>query len=152
MKKDILLWLDDVRFPPDKSWKWVTSAPEAIRILQTGRVLFASLDHDLAPEHYPWSKDYNEREGRKTSGVAVVDFLLENNTFLPPDGIRVHSMNPYGSSYMLHGIERLYGYNFQMDTKYPVLPWQLSGQTNGWWKTFVSLTLVEVYRNARHSA
>lgn len=49
------LWLDDIREP----WKhgfiaceWAHTAEEAIERLKQGDITLASLDHDLAPEHY----------------------------------------------------------------------------------------------------
>lgn len=52
------LWLDDVREPHKfgcLGWEWAKTAAEAIELLKTGKVEKASLDHDLAPDHYPWS-------------------------------------------------------------------------------------------------
>ena len=52
------LWLDDVRNPATHGaigFVWVKTAEEAIDMLKSGAVQFASLDHDLAEEHYPWN-------------------------------------------------------------------------------------------------
>lgn len=51
----MLLFLDDIRTPPGFGWIWVKTAGEAIEKLKTRKVDFASLDHDLADEHYPWN-------------------------------------------------------------------------------------------------
>src|SRR5277367_2898861 len=86
------LWLDDVR-PP---WKhgyigaeWCKTADEAIALLETGKVTFASLDHDLAEEHYPWNCTELPRRGAKT-GYDVVCWMEENGVW-QKDGVRVHS-------------------------------------------------------------
>lgn len=110
----IKLWLDDVREP----WKhgalgyqWAKSADEAIEWLKTGRVTFASLDHDLAWEHYPGSgvgeKDYVEQ-----TGYTVICWMEEHDVW-PKDGVRIHSMNDVGRPKMVKVIERHYGRNFQ---------------------------------------
>lgn len=44
------VWLDDLRQPPSDWWVWAKSVPEAIKFLETGDVVEASLD-DL----HPWS-------------------------------------------------------------------------------------------------
>jgi hypothetical protein len=43
----VLLWLDDVRSPPDERWTVAKTAEEARKILLAGPVEAASLDHDL---------------------------------------------------------------------------------------------------------
>lgn len=55
----INLWLDDDVISPSRrppvcglDWTWAKTADEAIDLLKTGRVVWASLDHDLADEHY----------------------------------------------------------------------------------------------------
>jgi hypothetical protein len=92
----MILWLDDIR-PP---WKygylgatWCKTADEAIALLRTGTVTFASLDHDLAVEHMPMfdtGGPYKEK-----TGMAVVEFMIESGIW-PEKGVRVHSMNPVG--------------------------------------------------------
>lgn len=155
--RDILLWLDDKRWSPSVQWTWVKTAQEAIELLQTKRVRFASLDHDLAPEHYPWSPDYNPAVSKKTSGSAVVNFLERetfqgNSVYNPPDGIRVHSMNPFGSSDMVAGIKNIYGRDFQWDAEspYEVLPWALYGQPNGWHSIYTQSSMRARYSGCPH--
>lgn len=96
------LWLDDVR-PP---WKhghvgaeWVKTVEEAIAVLLTGKVTFASLDHDLSIE----ATMGKPKPGEKT-GYDVVLWLEENPEFWPRDGVAVHSMNPAGKQRMLAGL------------------------------------------------
>lgn len=57
MRTDVRLWLDDLRNPEDQyiqsrynaepSMVWVKTAADAIQLLETGKVTFISLDHDL---------------------------------------------------------------------------------------------------------
>lgn len=102
------LWLDDCR-PPYmhgcQGWHWAKTAAEAIMVLNTGKVDEASLDHDLAEEHYPWNCSAIE----KTTGTGydVVCWMEENNVW-PVNGTRVHSMNPIGRARMEQVIERAY--------------------------------------------
>jgi hypothetical protein len=107
----MFLWLDDVREP----WKhghigavWVKTADEAIEILKTGKVDAASLDHDLAEEHYPWNCAELPGPGEKT-GYDVVLWLEQNPEFWPQRGVSVHSMNPAGGPRMRQVIDAHYG-------------------------------------------
>jgi hypothetical protein len=45
-----LLWVDDVR-PAPPGWAWAKTAREALAVLRTDDVEYASLDCDLADEH-----------------------------------------------------------------------------------------------------
>jgi hypothetical protein len=101
----MILWLDDIR-PP---WKhgyvgaeWCKTADAAIALLQTGKVTFASLDHDLSE----LATVGILAEGEKT-GYTVICWMEENNVW-PEDGCRVHSMNPVGKARMLDVIRRAY--------------------------------------------
>ena len=106
----MILWLDDIREPWRHGFigcEWVKTAQEAIDLLKTGRVTFASLDHDLAEEHYPWNcADISACKG---TGYDVVCWLEEHPEFWPVEGVRVHSVNPAGVQRMWVPIERHYG-------------------------------------------
>lgn len=96
------LWLDDVRQPWKFGcigWEWAKTADEAIALLKTGAVTQASLDHDLAPEHYPFA-EVPEAEYKEKTGYTVVLWMEENNVW-PVDGVTVHSMNPVGRTRMM---------------------------------------------------
>lgn len=102
------LWLDDVRQP----WKygcigyeWAKTADEAIALLSTGKVTFASLDHDLSWEHYPGSG--SQPPYREKTGYDVVCWMEEHDVW-PMDGVVVHSMNPVGREKMWAAINRHY--------------------------------------------
>jgi hypothetical protein len=98
----MILWLDDIRPPRIPGAVWVKTADEAIAALKTGKVEYASLDHDLSIDAVFGVL----QEGEKT-GYDVVLWMEENGVF-PPDGVGVHSMNPVGKARMIAGIDRLY--------------------------------------------
>lgn len=103
------MWLDDVREPWKfgcVGWEWVKTASEAISVLSSGAVEQASLDHDLAAEHYPWNCTDIPPVGSGT-GYDVVLWLEANPQFLPKGGVRVHSMNPVGRERMQRVIDRI---------------------------------------------
>lgn len=77
------------RRPPSDEWEQVTTAHEAIALLETDRVIELSLDHDLGDE---------EEAGR---GLDVVTWLAEQQELhgrivWPRDGITVHTANAVG--------------------------------------------------------
>lgn len=101
----MILWLDDIR-PP---WRfgymgaeWPKTAEDAIEILKTGKVIFASLDHDLselamlglAPKDEP-------------NGMTVVNWMDDNDVY-PMKGVQVHSLSELGSKRMMWGLRRLH--------------------------------------------
>ena len=94
------LWLDDSRRLPrvkpgtNSDWVLAKSVNQAIEIMETGEVNFASLDHDLGI----WSSEGG-------SGIKLLDWMAEEDLW-PVDGITVHSANPVGVKQMLDLIER----------------------------------------------
>jgi hypothetical protein len=120
----IYIWLDDVREPPSLAdsgipFAWVKTADEAIEYLKTGEVVFASLDHDLADEHYyECSKALGEGRPLNTSGfrektgMSVITWMDEQNVW-PKEGVRVHTLNDQGRDRMLAVVSRIYGRTFQ---------------------------------------
>jgi gamma-glutamylcyclotransferase (GGCT)/AIG2-like uncharacterized protein YtfP len=99
--EELRVWLDDDlenRAAPE-GWIHVTTAREAVGLLDTERVVELSLDHDLGDD---------ERYGR---GTDVVDFLAEqqeihSRLLWPRDGITVHSANPSGRDAIRRTIRR----------------------------------------------
>lgn len=98
------MWLDDVREP----WKhgyiaceWAKNYYQAIAMLRTGLITFASLDHDLSIED-----TMGEPSGEKT-GYDVVCWMEENDVW-PSEGVTVHSMNPAGRARMQAVIDKHY--------------------------------------------
>jgi len=105
------LWLDDVREPwmwGRVGWEWVKTGERAIELLKSGRVTEASLDHDLAWEHYPGNGITTNNQGPMT-GYDVCCWLEQNPQYWPQDGVIVHSMNPVGRAKMQEVIDRHYG-------------------------------------------
>jgi hypothetical protein len=98
---ELRVWLDDLlddRAAPD-GWVQVTTAPAAIALLETDRVVELSLDHDLGDD---------DLAGK---GVHVVDCIAEQQVtagrdLWPRDGITIHSANPAGRDQMARTIER----------------------------------------------
>ena len=106
------LWLDDYRDPGKYSkleWTWVKTAEDAVKILRTGQVEFASLDHDLTDEQMVRGGTLGQiyEDGHK-SGYDVVEFLEQHPEFWPRDGVNVHSANPVGKKRMQQIIDRHY--------------------------------------------
>ena len=114
------LWLDDIRDPAQYAffgkdnqikggydYTWVKTADEAIELLKTGQVTYASLDHDLAWDHYIGKEYVNGKSPEKT-GYDVVLWMQTNNVW-PKDGCVVHSMNPVGRKKMQYIIDKHYG-------------------------------------------
>lgn len=90
------LWLDDIRDPSyfgNLNWIWAKTADEAIELLKTGKVIEASLDHDLTIQQTLGRND------KEKTGYDVVLWMEENNVY-PPNGVKVHSMNPVGRERM----------------------------------------------------
>jgi hypothetical protein len=92
----IRLWLDILRDPAHHGrigWTWVTTADAAIAMLATGRVIEASLDHDLDIEA---TMGYPPRE---KTGHDVVRWMQAHDVY-PRDGVHVHSLNTVGRARM----------------------------------------------------
>ena len=94
------VWLDDDmvdRRAPD-GWVHVTTAAQAIALIDSGLVAELSLDHDLGGD---------EIFGR---GVDVIDFICEQQVThgrdLWPHSLRLHTANPYARETMARAIKR----------------------------------------------
>lgn len=117
------LFLDDCREPWRHGFigaEWAKTYDEAIAMLRTGEVTFASLDHDIGAcadctekmLHVgdmltPETTFYNRCPHEKT-GYDVVCWMEENNVW-PIDGVLVHSANPVGAARMRQVINKHYG-------------------------------------------
>lgn len=111
----IKLWVDDDledRKAPE-GWLHVQTVPEALKVLDTGRVSELSLDHDLGDD-----KLY----GR---GVDIVDFLCEKDfsgSPLWPSQIRLHTANPHGRDVMLRALQKYnQAYKLSFSSSQPIL-------------------------------
>lgn len=99
------LWLDDVRDPATYhciGYTWVKTAVEAMELLLTGEVTFASLDHDLTIK-----ATMGDWEGELTGYEVVV--WMRNRNIWPRDGVAVHSLNQKGAKRMRAVIAAHYG-------------------------------------------
>jgi hypothetical protein len=106
------IWLDDIRDPKHfdaSGYVWAKTADEAIKLLETGAVTYASLDHDLSEEQMRAGArgEINTPVGEK-SGYDVILWLEQNPSFWPVDGVQVHSMNPSGRRRMEQAIRKHY--------------------------------------------
>lgn len=97
---ELRVWLDDdlVDREAPAGWTQVTTSREAIELLDSGRVVELSLDHDLGDD---------EAFGR---GIDVPDWLGEQQevhgrVLWPRDGITLHTANPYGRDMMARAIK-----------------------------------------------
>lgn len=98
------LWLDDLRDPAKYGrigWTWAKTAQEAIDLLKTGKVICASLDHDLTIQQTLGTPD------KEDTGYTVVCWMEENDVW-PDGGVEVHSMNPVGKWKMEQAIRKYY--------------------------------------------
>ena len=116
----INLWLDDYRKPPTFEqcglvWSWAKTADEAISMMKTGEVVYASLDHDLAEEHYYAYESSSDREDKGFKEKTGYDVLLwmEENAVWPEHGVRIHTMNTARKPVMLQAVRAAYGRTFQ---------------------------------------
>ncbi len=112
--EEIRVWLDDDlvdRAAPD-GWVHVTTAWEAIELLDRGGVVELSLDHDLSDD-----KEF----GR---GIDVVNWLgeqqeINDRPLWPRDGISIHSANPSGRESMAKAIKADAGRRFDVSESRP---------------------------------
>jgi hypothetical protein len=96
------LWLDDLRPAPD-GFTLAKSRDEAIALLKTGEVEFASLDHDILWDEGGDGEMWEERR----TGLAVVIWMRDHGVW-PKDGVAVHSSNKLGRARMQALIDEHY--------------------------------------------
>ena len=96
----IRLWIDDVRPVPLGFNVWAKDAEAALEIFKTGKVTFASFDHDLAED----SDGTFEKDGSWL--VNQLEHLRFHNT-IPSFRYFVHSANPRGADYMASVLNRI---------------------------------------------
>lgn len=101
----MILWVDDIRYPPDPAYRWARSVNEAKQIIldfekarDQGRMCgqpeieLIDLDHD-AGMYYADGGDY----------IRLLDWLEKRGACYD---IRIHSMNPVGVQNMRSIIRR----------------------------------------------
>jgi hypothetical protein len=89
------VFLDDER-PAPEGWVRVYWPSEAIALLETGRVITISLDHDLG----------DDAKGTGYDVVLWVEEAVRLRGFVPPR-MQVHSANTAARQRMLAGIEAI---------------------------------------------
>lgn len=98
------LFLDDIRDPPDPSWRVARSVDVAKAITLLGIVDRMSLDHDLgACEHCLMLEYQNCRH--VPTGYDFVMWMAEHGHW-PTHKPVVHSANPVGRAAMIQAIDR----------------------------------------------
>jgi hypothetical protein len=106
MDSPIYLWLDDIREPRGgyNATHCVKTALEAVVLLATGRVIRASLDHDVNVT--PDARGHPLRNVPQT-GLDLVVWMRETGHW-PRDGVAVHSCNPIQAPEMRRLIQEHY--------------------------------------------
>lgn len=102
MKKDLFIWLDDVRVLPTDTYKyykkviWAQTYEDAIEALNSyiDFTITIDFDHDL---------------GTEKTGYDVAKYIVENNIKIA--NFSVHSANPVGAQNIIQLLEH-YGYNY----------------------------------------
>ena len=94
------VWLDDKRPMPADFDKHVVDAIHAIRLLQTRKVTFISLDHDLGDRTIV---------GEGNDVAKFIEFAAYQN-MIPRLEWAIHSQNPVGEKNMLVALQRADGY------------------------------------------
>ena len=105
------LWLDDVR-PAPVGWEWVTNIADAKRLLETGQVEQASLDHDLGAcetclNATPDWRGVMPHCSHIGTGYDLCLWMAEHNIW-PKQRPVVHSMNTDGRDRMRGVITRYF--------------------------------------------
>jgi hypothetical protein len=92
----MILWLDDVRDPSEYGWigaVWAKTPDEAKELLLSGKITYASLDHDLTERATLgwWDGEF--------TGYELV-LWMEENKLWPPKGVGIHSHSVKGRARM----------------------------------------------------
>lgn len=112
----ISLWLDDIR-PAPEGWLHVKTADEAKSYLSSGKVIRASLDHDLGacdkclrgktPEEWLVASGYQQMPNCEHFGTGyTLVCWMEETGHWPIEKPFVHSRNPAGRLKMNLAINR----------------------------------------------
>lgn len=89
------VWLDDYRFMPSNFDHHATTAPDAIRMLESGAVETISLDHDLG----------DESNGTGYDVARWIEAAAYYNS-IPPVRWMIHSSNPVGAVNMARALHQ----------------------------------------------
>ncbi len=130
------LWLDDER-PAPPGWVHVTTVADAQRLLASGKVTEASLDHDLGPQPvcFECERDGETKSSpcqhcschhRDLDGYDLVKWMVGSGTWSVTKP-QVHSANPTGAANMEAAIERYFPASSQTPTTNASAPPQAAG-------------------------
>jgi hypothetical protein len=99
------LWLDDAR-PAPQGWVHVKTVQDAQRLLASGKVTHASLDHDLGPQPLCYECQHETQDcgschchNRHSDGTDLCAWMAASDHW-PANKPEVHSANPPGAAHM----------------------------------------------------
>lgn len=95
------IWVDDIRTPPDDTWRWVKTSDEAILLLSNHLKLV--VDYDLDVEVIEIMSLDHDLGGEDTTRPIVL-WCCGSNWW--PIEVVVHSANPVGREWLEGMIER----------------------------------------------
>ena len=93
MKKEIYIYIDDMRQPLIPDALWVKSYDEAIAAL---KVIYSTLTIANPPYSLTLVVDFDHDLGEKKTGYDVAKWLAEEYPWTA--NFRIHSMNPVGAN------------------------------------------------------
>ena len=90
IKKEIYIYIDDMRQPVNSDWIWVKTYREAINYL------INLTDYlDIIDDPVDLTIDFDHDLGEEKSGYDIAKWLVENGE---KGKFRIHSMNPVGAN------------------------------------------------------
>lgn len=103
------LWFDDIRRPPDDSWLWARTLPEALEIVRSKAIFECSLDCDLGlhevDPHTPNADFLKSPDAHlHPNGIDLVEAMVTEK--LVPPRVTIHSMSRSGARRMAAVLEK----------------------------------------------
>ena len=90
IKKEIYIYIDDMRQPVNSDWIWVKTYREAINYL------INLTDYlDVIDDPVDLTIDFDHDLGEEKSGYDIAKWLIENGE---KGNFHIHSMNPVGAN------------------------------------------------------
>lgn len=101
------IWVDDIRTPPDDSWRWCKSSQETIRYLVNTKIAVSKgwVEKNKAIEVMSLDHDLGKVGDIDDTSRYIVLWMCENDFW--PTEVVVHSANPVGVEW-LEGMIRRY--------------------------------------------
>ena len=91
------IWIDDMRSPPDNSYRWCQTYDSAIATIH----YFSTSDYGI--ERICFDHDLGEEK----TGYDIAKYLVKNGIYI--ENYSVHSMNPVGRQNIIQLLDH-YGY------------------------------------------